>query len=57
MYSIRDEEGRRPSGSGDAQRVETACLRLTDELNLYSEEELCRGARGRKSGQWIITVG
>lgn len=53
MYFIRDERRRRQSCS----KGETLCLTLTVEQNLYSVVELCRGAAGRKSGQWIIIVG
>lgn len=56
IHFLRDEKRRRQRGRKDAQS-QTLYLRLTDEQHLYSEVELCRGAGGRKSGQWIITVG
>ncbi len=55
MHFIKDE--REAERQQRCSKGETLCLRLTDEQNLYSEVELCRGAGGGKSGQWIITVG
>lgn len=55
MHFIKDEK--EAERQQRCSKGKTLCLRLTEELNLYSEVKLCRGAGGRKSGQWIITVG
>lgn len=45
----------RRGGGGDTAGRDAVSQALG--LNLYSEAELCRGAGGRKSGQWITVVG